>query len=37
MQLKRYELARDDVLAALKLNPKNEAAQRLLESLSPGS
>jgi len=37
MQLKRYELARDDVLATLKLNPKNEAAQRLLESLSPGS
>lgn len=36
LELKRYDLARDDVLAALKLNPNDEAAQRMLQSLSCG-
>ena len=36
LELKRYELARDDLLAALKLNPNNERAQRMLAQLSPG-
>ena len=37
IELKRYDLARDDVLAALRLNPGDERAQKMLASLSPGS
>ena len=36
MQLGRYELARDDLLTALRLSPNNERAQRLIAQLSPG-
>lgn len=36
LELKRYDLARDDILAALKLNPNDETAQRMLQSLSCG-
>ena len=36
LELKRYDLARDDVLAALKLNPGDETAQRMLANLSCG-
>ena len=36
LELKRYDLARDDLLAALKLNPDDEKAQQLLTSLTPG-
>ena len=37
LELKRYDLAKDDVMAALKLNPTDEEAQRLLAMLSPGT
>ena len=36
LELQRYDLAKDDVLAALKLNPNDERAQRMLHSLAPG-
>jgi tetratricopeptide (TPR) repeat protein len=36
LELQKYDLARDDVLAALKLNPHDERAQRMLQSLTPG-
>ena len=37
LELNRYDLARDDVLAALKLKPSDEKAQRMLQSLTPGT
>lgn len=37
LDLQRYDLARDDVLAALKLDPKNERALHMLANLSPGA
>ena len=37
LELKRYDLAKDDVLAALKLNPNDERANRMLMQLAPGS
>ena len=36
LELQRYDLARDDLLAALKLNPSDEKAQRMLRTLGPG-
>jgi len=36
LELHRFDLARDDLLAALKLNPSDEKAQRMLDSLMPG-
>ena len=37
LELRRYDLARDDILAALKLAPSNLKAQQMLASLSPGT
>ena len=36
LELQRYDLARDDLLAALKLNPGDERAQSMLRSLTAG-
>ena len=36
LELKRYDLAKDDVLAALQINPHDEKAKQLLHSLCPG-
>ena len=36
LELGRFDLAKDDILAALKLQPQHEEAQRMLSSLSPG-
>ena len=36
MLLSRYDLVKDDVLAALSLNPHDEKAAEMLASLSPG-
>ena len=36
LELQRFDLARDDLMAALKLNPSDEKAQRMLDSLTPG-
>jgi tetratricopeptide (TPR) repeat protein len=36
LALRRFDLAKDDLLAALRLNPDDEAAQRMLSSLCPG-
>ena len=35
LRLQRFELARDDVLAALKLDPNNQAARSMLKQLTP--
>lgn len=37
LELERYDLARDDVLAALRLDPHDESAHQMLASLSPGA
>ena len=37
LELKRFDLARDDLLAALQLSPNDEQAQTLLARLSPGA
>ena len=36
LELQRYDLAKDDILAALKLNPHDQKAQGMLRSLCPG-
>ena len=35
LRLQRFELARDDVLAALRLDPANAAARTMLKQLTP--
>ncbi len=37
LALRRFDLARDDLIAALRINPKDERAQGMLSSLCPGA